>query len=103
MPLKQQSQTPPTVQSAILQTTQDSNTTLHCSLEHLPQGVVIIDAELRLAAWNTRYVELFHFPPELMQVGQPIEDLFRYNAERGLLGDGPIEEAIQRRIGRAHV
>ncbi len=62
MPLKQQSQTPPTVQSAILQTTQDSNTTLHCSLEHLPQGVVIIDAELRLAAWNTRYVELFHFP-----------------------------------------
>lgn len=108
MPLKQQSQTPPNIQSAILQTTQDSNTTLHCSLEHLPQGVVIIDAELRLAAWNTRYVELFHFPAELMQVGQPIEDLFRYNAERGLLGDGPIEEAIQRRLnhlrsGKAHI
>lgn len=43
-----------------------------------------------------------------MQVGQPIEDLFRYNAERGLLGDGPIEEAIQRRLnhlrsGKAHI
>ncbi|HHW4680830.1 MAG TPA: sensor histidine kinase, partial [Xylella taiwanensis] len=85
-------------QNDIVPTTQHSNTSLNCSLEHLPQGVVIIDAELRLVAWNTRYVELFRFPPELMQVGQPIEDLFRYNAHRGLLGHGPIEDAIQRRL-----
>ena len=62
------------------------------------QGVVIIDAQLNLVAWNSRYVELFRYPPELMRVGQPIEDLLRHNARRGLLGHGPLEESIERRL-----
>jgi len=49
-------------------------------------------------AWNSRYLELFRFPPDLIEVGRPIEDVFRYNAQRGLLGPGPIEDAIQRRL-----
>ncbi|MEH6418998.1 hybrid sensor histidine kinase/response regulator [Pseudomonas sp. CGJS7] len=67
------------------------------SLEHLPQGVSVVDAQLRLVAWNQRYAELFRYPPELLQVGRPIEDLIRYNARRGLLGNDP-EEAIRRRL-----
>lgn len=78
------------------------------SLQHLPQGVCVIDGDLRLVAWNRRYIELFRFPPELIRVGRPIEDVFRYNAARGLLGPGPVEEAIQRRLdhlrsGRPHM
>lgn len=78
------------------------------NLEHLPQGVSVVDAQLRLVAWNRRYVEFFRFPPELMRVGQPIEDLLRHNARRGLLGPGDPEEAIQRRLehlrsGRPHM
>ncbi len=68
------------------------------SLEHLPQGVSVIDADLKLVAWNKRYVDFFRYPPELMQVGRPVEDLFRYNAERGLLGPGNVDEAIARRL-----
>lgn len=71
----------------------------NASLEHLPQGVSVIDADLRLRAWNRRYVELFRYPPELVQVGRPIADLVRYNAERGWLGlGGNAEEAIARRL-----
>ena len=70
----------------------------HSSLEHLPQGVSVVDADLRLVAWNKRYAQIFGFPPELLKVGRPIEDLFRYNARRGLLGPGNIEDAIQRRL-----
>ena len=33
-----------------------------------------------------------------MQVGRPIADLLRHNARRGLLGPGPVEEAIERRL-----
>ncbi|WP_368565426.1 NahK/ErcS family hybrid sensor histidine kinase/response regulator [Pseudoxanthomonas sp. UTMC 1351] len=68
------------------------------SLQHLPQGVCVIDADLRLVAWNRRYIELFKFPAGFIHVGRPIEDVFRYNARRGLLGPGPIEEAIARRL-----
>lgn len=67
-------------------------------LERLPQGVSVVDAQLRLVAWNTRYAQVFAYPAELLQPGRPIEDLFRYNAQRGLLGPGDVEEAIQRRL-----
>ncbi len=78
------------------------------SLEHLPQGVSVVDAQLRLIAWNTRYQEMFQFPNELMQVGRPIEDFFRHNARKGWLGPGQAEEAIKRRLdhlrsGGAHM
>ncbi|WP_449467680.1 hybrid sensor histidine kinase/response regulator [Stenotrophomonas humi] len=68
------------------------------SLQHLPQGVCVVDAQLNLVAWNRRYIELFRFPPGFIQVGRPIADVFRYNAKRGLLGPGPIEDAIERRL-----
>jgi signal transduction histidine kinase/CheY-like chemotaxis protein/HAMP domain-containing protein len=71
---------------------------LRATLEHLPQGVSVVDADLHLVAWNRRYVEIFDFPPDLVQVGRPIEALMRYNAERGLLGRGDAEANIQRRI-----
>jgi histidine kinase len=96
--LQQHAQELRTAQDGIVQAAQLADTGLSRSLEHLPQGVVIIDAALNLVAWNSRYLELFRFPAELVQVGRPIEDLFRYNARRGLLGPGPIEEAIARRL-----
>ena len=96
-----------TARDALTDAAQQAETGLSRQLEHLPQGVVIIDAKQRIVAWNRRYIELFRFPPGLVQVGRPIEEVFRYNAQRGLLGDGPVEEAIGRRLehlrsGRPH-
>lgn len=101
--LQQHAQELRTAQDGIVQAAQQAaaeqtDTGLSRSLEHLPQGVVIIDADLRLVAWNSRYVELFRYPADLMQVGRPIEDLMRHNARRGLLGPGPVEDAIARRL-----
>jgi len=95
-------------QDGIVQAARDAETGLSRSLEHLPQGVVTVDAEQRLVAWNSRYVELFGFPPELLRVGRPIADLLRHNAQRGLLGPGPVDTAIERRLehlrsGRPHL
>lgn len=87
-----------TAQDGLITAAQQANAGLSRSLEHLPQGVVIIDEALNLVAWNSRYVELFRFPSELLKIGRPIEDLFRFNARRGLLGPGPIEAAIERRL-----
>lgn len=97
-----------TARDALTDAAQKAETGLSKQLEHLPQGVVIVDAGLNLVAWNARYVELFRFPPELMRVGAPIERLLRFNAQRGLLGGGPVEVAIRRRLehlrsGRPHM
>jgi histidine kinase len=87
-----------TARDGLLEAAQRADSGLSRQLDHLPQGVVIVDAGLRVAAWNQRYVELFRFPPDFIRVGLPIEDVFRYNAQRGLLGPGPAEEPIQRRL-----
>nr|WP_028008794.1 NahK/ErcS family hybrid sensor histidine kinase/response regulator [Solimonas flava] len=88
-----------TAQDSVVEAARRAALGQSASLEHLPQGVSVVDAELRLVAWNRRYVEIFRYPPELMQVGRPIEDLFRHNARRGLLvAGGNEEEAIRRRL-----
>ncbi|WP_407352994.1 PAS-domain containing protein [Luteimonas sp. R10] len=97
-----------TARDGLVAAAQEADTGLSRRLAHLPQGVVIIDADLRVVAWNARYIELFRFPPDLVRVGTPIEHVFRHNAQRGLLGPGPVEEAIQRRLdhlrsGRPHM
>jgi histidine kinase len=96
--LQQHAQELRTAQDGIVQAAQQADMGLSRSLEHLPQGVVIIDADLKLVAWNSRYVQLFRYPADLMQVGRPIEDLMRHNARRGLLGPGPVEDSIERRL-----
>jgi len=87
-----------TAQDGLVQAAQNAAQGFGQSLEHLPQGVSVVDAQLRLLAWNRRYVELFRLPPELMRPGRPVEDVLRYNARRGLLGEGDVEEAIRRRL-----
>ncbi|WP_426702892.1 PAS-domain containing protein [Rhodanobacter sp. Col0626] len=85
-------------QDSLVQAAQQAATGNPDGLEHLPQGVSVVDAQLRLVAWNRRYANLMQFPPDLLQKGRPVEDLFRHNAQRGLLGPGDVEEAIQRRL-----
>jgi Na+/proline symporter/signal transduction histidine kinase len=71
---------------------------LRATLEHLSQGISVVDENLRLVAWNKRYLELFEYPAEIVSVGKPIADLIRYNAERGLLGSGDVEQLVERRV-----
>lgn len=87
-----------TAQDGVVHAAHGSDHGESASLQHLPQGVCVVDAKLNLVAWNRRYIELFRFPAGLIQVGRPIADVFHYNARRGLLGPGPVEEAIERRL-----
>ncbi|MDN3678937.1 hybrid sensor histidine kinase/response regulator [Vibrio tapetis subsp. quintayensis] len=71
---------------------------LQGSIEHISQGITVVDKQLRLVAWNQRYLELFEFPAGLIQVGRPIADVIRHNAVQGLCGPGDPEELVQRRV-----
>ncbi|MGY3858912.1 hybrid sensor histidine kinase/response regulator [Aeromonas intestinalis] len=71
---------------------------LQGAIEHMGQGISVVDRELKLVAWNRRYIELFHYPHGLIQVGRSIEEIIRYNAEQGLCGPGEIEAHVARRV-----
>lgn len=71
---------------------------LEAALENMSQGISVVDAQLRLVAWNRRYASLFQYPRNLLQVGVPVEKLVAYNIERGLLGDSRGPSDIEKRI-----
>lgn len=71
---------------------------LFSSLENLAQGISVVDAELRLVAWNKRYLDLFDYPEGMVKPGQPIATLIRYNAERGECGPGEVDELVNKRL-----
>jgi len=68
------------------------------ALENMSQGICVVDAEMRLVAWNSAYLELFDYPPELIRVGRPVVDLLRHNADQGLMGAGDLDAKIERRL-----
>lgn len=71
---------------------------LHATLENVSQGISVVDADLKLVAWNRRYVELLRLPPDFVGIGKPVEDVLRYNATRGEMGPGDAGELVSRRI-----
>lgn len=80
------------------QSLQFSKSLLAATLENIDPGVSVIDDDLRLIAWNSRYIELFDYPPGMVRVGTPVADLIRFNAERGDCGPGEIEAHVSRRL-----
>lgn len=71
---------------------------LQGAIAHIHQGISVVDKQLRLVAWNQRYIELFDFPENFIRVGCPIADVIRYNAARGFCGEGNIETQIEKRV-----
>ncbi|HSN70742.1 MAG TPA: PAS-domain containing protein, partial [Steroidobacteraceae bacterium] len=71
---------------------------LHTTLENISLGVSVVDADMRMVAWNERYLEMFHYPAGLVYVGCPVGDLIRYNAQRGECGPGDVEDHVRRRL-----
>ena len=59
---------------------------LQATMENVAQGISVVDAELKLLAWNRRYVDMFGYPDGFVYVGRPVADLMHFNAERGELG-----------------
>lgn len=86
------------VEEASSQQTRFSQSLLQSAIENASEGISIIDRDLNLVAWNSKYLDLFSYPESLVYVGSPIASLIRYNVERGLCGPGEVELQVQKRI-----
>ncbi|KJS27658.1 MAG: hypothetical protein VR75_02240 [Hyphomonadaceae bacterium BRH_c29] len=79
---------------------------LQSMLENISQGISVVDADQRLVAWNTAYLELFSYPNDMITVGVPVERLIEHNLKSGWLNGDPAEEARRRvahmKAGRQH-
>ena len=80
------------------QNLQFSRGLLSATLQAIDLGVSVVDRNLRLVAWNPRYLEVFEYPEGYVTVGRPVADLIHYNAERGECGPGEIDAHVERRL-----
>jgi Na+/proline symporter/signal transduction histidine kinase len=71
---------------------------LETMMDNMPQGVCVVNAEMRLVAWNQRYLDLFEYPPGFVFAGKSVEELIRFNAGRGWCGPGDAEAQVRKRL-----
>ena len=76
---------------------------LETTFESMSQGFAAYDADLRLTAFNQRYLELRDYPPGFIHLGMPFEKIARYRAERGDYGPGDVEELVKGAMERARL
>ena len=61
---------------------------LEGTLASVPQGISNVDAEGRIRVFNRRYLELLELPQSLLESQPRVEDVVRFQAERGDFGPG---------------
>ena len=69
-------------------------------LENMSAGVAVFDRELRLVAWNDKYIQIEQLSGFLVRVGRPYADIIKYNIARGDHGPGDPEKQLQQRLDR---
>ena len=81
--------------SAALQYNRDL---LQHALDFARQGITVFDRDMRLICWNREFRELFEFPVDQLIAGMGLEEILRFNAQRGIYGPGQTEDLVAIRI-----
>jgi Na+/proline symporter/signal transduction histidine kinase len=71
---------------------------LQYALDHARQGITVFDRDLRLICWNREFRDLFDLPNEMVRVGIGLDEIVRFNAERGIYGNGSIDRFVTIRL-----
>lgn len=75
---------------------------LDALVSNYPGGICLYDKNLRMVLHNDALQSLLDYPDHLFEGDAPtMEDLFRFNAERGEYGDRDVEELVAERLERA--
>ena len=78
----------------------DSAALLEATLDHIDQGVSLFDADLNLAVFNRRFLELLDLPADRVRAGDSYESVIRLLAERGEYGPGDVDRIVKKRVGQ---
>jgi signal transduction histidine kinase len=76
----------------------DTATSLRQAIDHIPQGIAVFDATLRLSMSNARYNSLLALPEELVRSGTPLFDIALFLGDRGDFGVGDAARLAIERI-----
>lgn len=76
---------------------------LQAAIDAMPNGVLMLDSELRLEGANSEYFRLWDYPPGMFPPGTHVSITLDYNYDRGDYGKAPREEVIPRMLAKFQV
>lgn len=56
---------------------------LRSTMESISQGICVLSADLRIQAWNRRFIDLLDLPEEIVRVGISLREVIAFNQARG--------------------
>jgi signal transduction histidine kinase/ActR/RegA family two-component response regulator len=71
---------------------------LEATITGMGDGIMMVDGDLRLVAWNQHFAEFTGVPAHILRVGLPMEDILRGQAESGEFGAVDVEAEVARRM-----
>lgn len=80
---------------------QERETMLATVLETVDQGIIAVDSDLKVLAFNRSLEGILGMPPGLCRVGVPMAEMIRWNAANGEYGPvADVDALVAQRIGR---
>ncbi|MBA2125927.1 GGDEF domain-containing protein [Hyphomicrobium methylovorum] len=80
---------------------QERTELLQAVVETFPGGLTAFDKNNRIILCNKKQRRLLEYPDELFEGNTTLEQLYRFNAERGEYGPGNVDDLVRERLGRA--
>jgi signal transduction histidine kinase/DNA-binding response OmpR family regulator len=71
---------------------------LQVTLAGMSDGIMMMDADLRLVEWNARFPELIGVAPAMLHCGLPFADVLRAQTRAGEFGPVDVEAEVAMRI-----
>ncbi len=71
---------------------------LDATITGMGDGIMMVDGDLRLMAWNQRFPDFTGVPADILRVGLPMEDILRGQARVGEFGEVDVEAEVDRRM-----
>jgi signal transduction histidine kinase len=71
---------------------------LEAALAGMSDGIMMVDRDLRLIAWNHRFPAATGVSPETLRIGLPMEEILRAQAIAGEFGPVDVEPEVARRM-----
>jgi signal transduction histidine kinase len=71
---------------------------LEATLTGMSDGIMMVDGDLRLMAWNQHFPEFTGVPAEILRIGLPMEDILRGQVSSGEFGPVNVEAEVARRM-----
>jgi Na+/proline symporter/signal transduction histidine kinase/ActR/RegA family two-component response regulator len=92
---------------AALKLLDDANAAIHynreilqTALDHVGQGIAVLDKDGHLICWNRQFGEILDLPDQMMRVGIDLAEILAFNAARGAFGPGETDALVAERLPR---